>query len=41
MPLLLKAGERLVDRLGSAERKLEQVRVIEAPGVTHIRYRVR
>ncbi|TMQ11088.1 MAG: dihydrofolate reductase [Deltaproteobacteria bacterium] len=41
VPLLLKAGERLFDRLGSAERKLEQVRVIEAPGVTHIRYRVR
>jgi dihydrofolate reductase len=40
VPRLLGAGERLFDQLGGAELGLEQVRVIEAPGVTHIRYRV-
>ena len=39
-PVLLRAGERLFDALGSAPA-LEQVRVIEAPGVTHLRYRVK
>ena len=39
VPLFLKAGERLFDHLGSADLRLEQVRVIAAPGVTHIRYR--
>jgi dihydrofolate reductase len=40
VPLLLGEGERLFDRLGSAAPPLEQVRVIEAPGVTHVKYRV-
>ncbi len=40
VPLLLGAGERLFDRLGGAAPRLEQVRVIEAPGVTHVKYRV-
>lgn len=40
VPLLLGAGERLFDHLGGAELRLEQVRVIDARGVTHIRYRV-
>jgi dihydrofolate reductase len=40
VPRLLGAGERLFDHLGGAELGLEQVRVIEGPGVTHIRYRV-
>ena len=39
-PVLLGAGERLFDGLGAAGLRLEQVRVIEAPGVTHLRYRV-
>jgi dihydrofolate reductase len=39
VPLLLGAGERLFDQLGS-QLRLEQVRVIDAPGVTHIKYRV-
>jgi dihydrofolate reductase len=39
VPALLGAGERLLDRLKPAP-KLEQVRVIPAPGVTHVRYRV-
>jgi dihydrofolate reductase len=37
-PVLLGAGERPFD--GTADAELEQVRVVEAPGVTHIRYRV-
>jgi dihydrofolate reductase len=48
VPRLLQAGERLFDHLdghlgghlGGAELRLEQVRVIAAPGVTHLRYRV-
>jgi dihydrofolate reductase len=38
VPVVLGAGERLLDDVGTPE--LEQVRVIEAPGVTHVRYRV-
>jgi riboflavin biosynthesis pyrimidine reductase len=38
-PVLLGRGVRLIDDLG--EIGLEQTRVIEAPGVTHLRYRVR
>ncbi len=38
VPILLGAGERLLENVGSLE--LEQVRAIEAPGVTHIKYRV-
>lgn len=37
-PVLLGGGERVLD--GPADAKLEQVRTVEAPGVTHIRYRV-
>jgi dihydrofolate reductase len=37
-PILLGDGERLFD--GVADAELEQLRVVEAPGVTHIRYRV-
>jgi len=39
VPLILGAGERLLDGVGTGLR-LEQVRAIEAPGVTHLRYRV-
>ena len=39
VPLLLGAGERLFDGVG-ANLKLEQLRAIEAPGVTHLKYRV-
>jgi dihydrofolate reductase len=38
VPILLGDGERLLDNVGSLE--LEQVRAIEAPGLTHIKYRV-
>ena len=40
VPRLLGAGERLFDHLGGAALGLEQLRVIEGPGVTHLRYRV-
>ena len=38
VPILLGAGERLLKNVG--ELKVEQVRAIEAPDVTHINYRV-
>ncbi len=38
VPILLGDGERLLENVG--ELKLEQVRAVEAPGVTHIKYRV-
>ena len=40
VPVLLGDGARLFDNLGGAEIALEQVRAIEAPGVTHVKYRV-
>ena len=39
VPVLLGAGERLLDHVGS-DLRLEQVRAVEAPGVTHLRYLV-
>ena len=38
-PILLGGGERLFDGVGP-DLKLEVLRVIEAPGVTHLKYRV-
>jgi dihydrofolate reductase len=40
VPVLLGDGARLFDNLGDAEVQLEQVRAVEAPGVTHVKYRV-
>lgn len=39
VPLLLGGGERLFAGIGP-DLKLEQTRVVEAPGVTHLFYRV-
>jgi dihydrofolate reductase len=39
VPLLLGDGARLFDKLADAGAKLEQIRAIEAPGVTHLTYR--
>ncbi|HXV04321.1 MAG TPA: dihydrofolate reductase family protein [Solirubrobacterales bacterium] len=39
VPILLGAGERIFDGLGP-DLKLEQLWAIEAPGVTHLKYRV-
>ena len=38
VPVLLGSGERLLDDVGDLE--LEQIRAVEAPGVTHLKYRV-
>jgi dihydrofolate reductase len=40
VPVLLGGGTRLFDGLGGADIELEPVRAIEAPGVTHVKYRV-
>ena len=40
VPVLLGGGARLFDNLGDTAVRLEQVRVVEAPGVTHLKYRV-
>ena len=39
VPILLGGGERLFEGVGP-NVKLEQVRVVEAPGVAHLKYRV-
>ncbi len=39
-PILLGSGVRLFDHLGEAPIKLERIRAIEAPGVTHLGFRV-
>ena len=39
VPLVLGGGARLLDGVGP-DVKLEQVRSVEAPGVTHLKYRV-
>jgi dihydrofolate reductase len=39
VPVLLGGGERLLDNVGP-DLRLEQTRVVEAPGVTHLKYRV-
>ena len=40
VPVLLGDGARIFGNLGDAEVQLEQVRPVEAPGVTHLKYRV-
>ncbi len=40
VPLLLGDGTRLFETGTGEGRKLEQILVVEAPGVTHLRYRV-
>ncbi len=40
VPVLLGDGARLFDNLGAAGVRLEQVRAVEAPGVTHLKYTV-
>ena len=41
VPVLLGGGARLFENLGGADVRLEQVRAVGAPGVTHVKYRVR
>jgi dihydrofolate reductase len=40
VPLVLGDGSRIFDNLQDADVKLEQVRAVEAPGVTHLKYRI-
>jgi dihydrofolate reductase len=40
VPVLLGDGARPFGNLGYAEVQLEQLRVVEAPGVTHLKYGV-
>ena len=40
VPLLLGGGERLLDNLGGPPPRFEQTRVVQGPGVVHLRYRV-
>jgi dihydrofolate reductase len=40
VPLLLGGGVRLLDHIGPGPIVLEQTRVVESDGVTHLRYRV-
>jgi dihydrofolate reductase len=39
VPVVLGDGARLFENLRDAEVQLEQVRAVEAPGVTHLKYR--
>ena len=41
IPVLLGQGRRLFDHLGPDHIELELARIVDAPGVTHLRYRVR
>jgi dihydrofolate reductase len=40
IPILLGQGRRLFDSLGPEHIELELLRTLQAPGVTHLRYRV-
>jgi len=40
VPVLLGGGTRLLDNLAEAEVRLEPIRVVETPDVTHLKYRV-
>jgi dihydrofolate reductase len=40
VPVLLGDGVRLFDHLGPGPIELERARVVEAPGVTHLTFRV-
>jgi dihydrofolate reductase len=40
VPVLLGDGRRLFDHIGTEQIELESTRVIESPGVTHLRFRV-
>ena len=39
-PVILASGARLFDGLERGALKLEQIRAVDAPGVTHIKYKV-
>lgn len=41
IPVLLGQGRRLFEHLGPGHIELELTRIVDGPGVTHLRYRVR
>jgi dihydrofolate reductase len=41
VPVLLGSGVRLFDHLGAGSVLLETIQVVDSPGVTHLRFRVR
>lgn len=40
VPVVLGSGRRLFENLEDADIRLERVQVVDAPGVTHLKYRV-
>ena len=40
VPVLLGGGERLFEGIEADDKRLEQLRAVQAPGVTHVKYRV-
>jgi dihydrofolate reductase len=40
IPVLLGEGVRLFDHLEAGRIELERLKVVEAPGVTHLRFRI-
>ena len=38
--VLLGGGTRLLDNVDAAKLRLECIRVVAAPGVTHLKYRI-
>ena len=40
VPVLLGSGVRLFDHLGTENIELEIIRVVDSPGVSHLRFRV-
>ena len=40
VPILLGSGERLFENLGGADLRIEPARMVEAPDVTHLEYRL-
>jgi dihydrofolate reductase len=40
IPIFLHDGARLFEHVAGAEVELEPIRIVEAPGVTHLKYRV-
>ena len=40
VPVLLGSGVRLLDNIEPAKIQMEILRVVEAPGVTHLSYRI-
>ncbi len=41
IPVLFGQGRRLFDHIGTDHIELELTRIVDAPGVIHLRYRIR